>query len=910
MHGLYCRGRLILLIIISFASILTFWAGCGILPDSTITPHALRCEYRVTPIDVDTANPRLSWELHSNARGQVQTAYQILVASSQEALEDNNGDLWDSGMVDSDSSVHIVYDGRELDSRAWAFWKVRVWDADGRASDWSEPAFWEMGLLEPDDWKAEWIGYDCDTAPMLRREFTLDRNIERAQVYISGLGYYELSINGERVGRHVLDPAQTDYEERVFYEVYDVTPLVETGSNACGVILGNGWYNQNVVNEAKYGWGDVVYGEPRVIMQLMVSYSDGSSEIIATDCSWKGSSGPILSNNVYAGETYDARRELPGWDMPDYNDSEWEPVSIADPPGGVLESEKLPPIKKMKSFGPAAMTNPAEGVYVFDMGQNFAGWARLTVEADAGTAIQLRFAEELDDSGMIDPGSTGVGAIHVVQTEKYICKGQGVETWEPQFTYHGFRYIEMTGYPGTPSTQNIEGVVVHTAVEKTGLFTCSDDMLNRIYNTALWTQISNLHGLPEDCPAREKCGWLGDAHVTAEMTIHNYDMAQFWTKYVGDIETNRRSRNGIVEDIAPGKRQEPGEHPDWGSAFIQIPWYMYLYYGDTSVAREHYPGMKEFITHVEGLARDYIVYDGYGDWCPPGGARPVETPVELTSTAYFYFDAMIMAKLAALFGKTDDTSYYNGLAERIRTAYNGKFYDSQLKTYGSQTGDCFSLYLGLVPKGDEQAVANSIVRDIEERHDGHHSTGVTGSLHLYWALGHYGHGDTAYKLLRNTTYPSIGYLFSLGATTLWESWGVRRGSLNHPMQGGFTVWFYQGICGIYPDPEIPGYKHTIFRPPVTGPLTYAEARIRSPYGEIRSSWEKTPDTFTWEVTVPVNTTATVYLPDENESDITESDMPLESSGDIRITGHEDGTTVVQIGSGMYRFVCGTGNRAD
>ena len=834
----------------------------------------------------------------------------MLAAGTSEALEKDSGDLWDSGRVESGNSVHVPYEGRELGSRERVYWKVRVWDADNRASDWSEPAFWEMGLLMPAEWKADWIGYACDAVPMLRRSFTLGGDVESARVYISGLGYYELYINGEKTGDHVLDPAQTDYEERVFYEVYDVTSQLKNGANAVGVILGNGWYNQNIVNEPKYGWGDVVYGEPRLIMQMMVSYRDGSSEIIATDRSWKGITGPILSNNVYAGETYDARRELPGWNTPGYDDSDWEPVSIADPPGGVLESQKMPPIKKMKTLHPVAVTNPAEGVYVFDMGQNFAGWARLTVEADAGTAIQMRFAEETDKTGMIDPASTGVGAIHVVQTDTYISKGTGVETWEPRFTYHGFRYIEVTGYPGTPSTDNILGVAVYTAVEKTGLFTCSDEMLNKIYRTSLWTQESNMHGLPEDCPAREKCGWLGDAHVTTEMTIQNYDMTQFWTKYVGDIETNRRSRNGIVEDMAPGKRQEPGEHPDWGSAFIQIPWYMYLYYGDTEVAREHYAGMKEFITHVEGLARDYIVYDGYGDWCPPGGARPVDTPVALTSSAYFYFDAKIMSELAAVLGKPDDAAYYRGLAERILTAYNDMFYDSGQKTYGSQTGDCFSLYLGLVPVGDEQAVADSIDRDINERRDGHHSTGITGSLHLYWALGKYGHGDTAYKLLQNTTYPSIGYLFSQGATTFWESWGVRKGSLNHPMQGGFTVWFYQGIGGINPDPEHPGYRHIIFRQPVTGPLTHAEARIRPLYGEIGSSWEKTPDTFAWEITVPVNTTATVYLPAANEHDITESGEPVMGSRDVRITGHEAGATVVQIGSGTYRFVCRTSEAAD
>jgi len=535
------------------------------------------------------------------------------------------------------------------------------------------------------------------------------------------------------------------------------------------------------------------------------------------------------------------------------------------------------------------------------MGQNFAGWARLKIRAQRGTTIQLRFAETVHENGMIDPASTGVGAIHVIQTDRYTCKGSGIEVWEPRFTYHGFRYVEMTGFPGTPSLSNLEGVVVHTAVERTGHFECSDEMLNRIYRTAIWTEISNLHSIPEDCPAREKCGWLGDAHVTAEMTLYNFDMALFWSKYIGDIETNRRSRGGIVEDIAPGKRQEPGEHPDWGSAFIQIPWYLYLYYGDVTVLQEHYRGMSEFLDHVRDLAKDCIVYDGYGDWCPPGSARPSETPVELTSTAYFYFDAKIMSEIANILGKKRDAEQYMHLAQNIKQAFNNQFYDAGNKTYGSQTGDCFSLYLGLVPEGDENGVAESLVRDIMEKHHGHHSTGITGSRHLYWALGQYGHGETAHALLHNTTYPSIGYLFSLGATTLWESWEKNGGSLNHPMQGGFSVWFYQGIAGIYPDPADTGFRHVILKAPVKGSLSFARASCRSLYGIIKSDWKINGNIFQWNVSIPANTTATVFVPAEGVESVTESDAAILESESVQFLRMENGNAVFRIGSGEYSF---------
>jgi len=877
--------------------------GCSFVANNNITVKELRCEYGFNPLWIDVVKPRLSWLMESGQRSKKQDAYQILVASTEKNLKQNKGDLWNSGKIASEQSIQIAYDGNNLNSGMRCYWKVRVWDESDRVSEWSEQAFWEMGLLNPDDWEAKWIGYDCPSAPMFRREFTLNKAVSKARVYVCGLGYYELSINGARIGDHVLDPGQTDYEQRAFYVVYDVTENIIHGDNAIGVILGDGWYNQTAVNESKYGWGDVVYGNPRLILQMHIIHTDGTETMVVSDDTWKGSSGPITSNNVYAGESYDARLEQPGWDTPGFDDSHWEQVQLVEGPGGKLVSQKLPPIKRMQNIKPVNLTNPEPGVYVYDMGQNFAGWAKLKVRGERGTTIQLRFAETVHQDGMIDPTSTGVLAIHVVQTDRYTCKGDALEIWEPCFTYHGFRYVEMTGFPGTPSLENLEGVVVHTAVEKAGYFECSDELLNRIHKTALWTEISNLHSVPTDCPAREKCGWLGDAHVSAEMSIYNLDMPLFWSKYIRDIETNRRNWGGIPEDIAPGRRQEPGHHPDWGSAFIQLPWYMYLYYGDISITSEHYEGMETFLSYVDSISKDYIVYEGYGDWCPPPGKR---TPVELTSTAYFYFDAKIMAEMVKILGKDFDAERFNRLAQNIKSAFNKHFYDVENKTYGSQTADSFALYLELVPKGDKAAVAGSIVKDIIEKHNGHFATGITGSLHLYRALSRYGYDDVAYSILTRKSFPGFTDLFERGATTMWEGWVPRgkegRMSLNHPMQGGFDAWFYYGVAGINPDPENPGFKHIILHPRLIGELTYAKGHYKSIHGLIISEWQINGDTFEWSVSTPVNTTATIYLPAEKSEAVTERGKPAAQADGVKFIKMEDGAAVYEIGSGNYKFV--------
>ena len=893
----------------SFIIIAFFALSCIQRQISDIEPSDLKCDYSVHPLAVENHNPGLSWILNSDKRNQKQTAYQILVASSEEILSRNIGDLWDSEKVESDESIHIMYNGKPLSSGLRCWWKVRVWDKGNKKSEWSKPGYWEMGLIDPDDWKAHWISYDCRTAPLFRKDFKVTKELKEARIYISGLGYYELHINGKKTGDHVLDPAQTDYEQRCFYVVYDVTGQVVSGDNTIGIILGNGWYNQAAVNHGRYGWKDIVYGKPRLIFQMRLIFSDGSERYILSDDTWKGSPGPIISDNVYAGEIYDSRLEREGWDKPGYDDAGWDNVTITDGPGGKLISQKLPPIKKMQTIKPVELTNPKPGIYVYDMGQNFAGWAKLKLKASEGTEIKLRFAESTFPDGMIDPASTGVYATDVIQTDKYIFSGKENEEWEPRFTYHGFRYVEMTGFPGKPGLENIEGVFVHSDVGRTGEFLSSDTMINKLHQTALWTELSNMHGIPTDCPHRERCGWLGDAFLTSDMTMYNFDVALFWTKFICDIETSRHG--DVPPNIAPGRRYG-GSDPDWGAAFIQLPWNLFLYYGDTSIIREHYSGMSFFMNYLDSMAIDNIVYAGIGSLFSPGRIRARETPVEFTSTLLYYFCADVMSRMALIIGKDEDAARYLNRAHDIKTSFNSMFYSRESKSYGNQEKNCLALAFRIVPDSDKADVARNLNDYVMGKDKGHITTGIFGTRYIYETLARYGYSESVQDLFNKTGFPGYKYLFSRGATTFWEHWGeskfednVKPGddrSRNHPFQGGFDAWFYNGIAGIIPDPEHPGFKHFFLKPQIVKGMDYANTQFKSIHGIIKSEWHNDDGNLIWKISVPVNTTATSYFPTRNIDAISEFGKAVSFIEGVNYSGSENGNSIFKIGSGNYEFV--------
>jgi len=874
-----------------------------------LIPTHLKCEYFTDPVGIDVEKPRLSWTMQSSLRNQSQTAYQILIATSPDILKRDQADVWDSGKVISDRSNQIEYAGPALQRTACYYWKVRVWDSGDIPSDYSSPALWEMGLLDtidynsprPPVWIAKWIGFPSISTPYFRKEFTLEKPISRARAYISGLGYYQLYINGSRVGDHVLDPAQTDYDKHAFYVIYDITQLLQSGANAAGIILGNGWYNQNIT----WPQANLKYDHPGVICQFLLDYQDGTSEHVITDGTWKVSSGPILNNNIYAGEEYDARLELDHWHESGFDDSSWNHAHWVGACSPVLHHQTISPIREIKTVQPVSLTQPRPGVFVYDMAQNFAGWARIKVKAPAGTRIQLRFAEWLHDDGMIDPSSTGDWVTRFTQTDTYICKGSGTEIWQPCFTYHGFQYVEITGLPFEPTLDTLEGVVVHTDVQPAGRFECSDPMLNRIQQAALWTQVSNLHGIPTDCPHRERCGWLGDALLTAEMTIFNFDMSNFWTKYIHDMETNRGDK--LPNNIAPGKRL-CGAESDWQTAFILVPWFMYLYYGDQRVLQQYYPGMKTLMDHYRKIANDHIIERGHGDWCEPGNALPKNTPASLTVTTMYYYVATIMHQIAALLDNNDDMVEFEKLAQSIKSAFIKRFYDSKNSTFASQAGNTLALHFNLLDDCNIPAVVQSLVDDIKQ-HDNHITCGIFGCRYLYSVLTRFDHTQLAIDLLNQTTAPSIGHLFSLGATTLWETFSsystfgeFGKFSLSHPMQGAFAAWFYDGIGGIQPDPQNPGFKHFILHPHHSATLKSADVEYNSIYGTIRSQWQKSDNQFQWKITIPANTTATVYIPADESDTITENGIDVKQADGLDFAHHQDDCCVLRAGSGDYSFV--------
>lgn len=873
------------------------------------SPVNLLCEYIANPLGIDVPRPRFSWTITHPGRAQFQSAYQILVASHKENLDANHGNLWDSQKAQSDQSVNIVYAGQPLKSGKTYYWKVRTWDKDGQVSQWSKIASFEMGLLNPEDWLGQWIGFSEaeEKSPLLRREFNLAKSVARACAYISGLGYYELHINGKKVGDNVLDPGWTDYAKRILYVTYDVTSYLTDGLNAIGIMLGNGWYNPRTLDWFEAPWRDF----PKVILQMNIDFTDGSRLSIVTDESWKVSSGPIITNTIYDGETYDARLEKPGWDTANYDDSTWDNAEIVEDPGGVMKAQLLPPIRVVKTIKPVAVTNPGPGVWVFDLGQNFAGWVRLKVEGPRGTEVVLKFAEVLSDDGMINQENLRTAQAK----DTYILKGEGKEVYEPKFTYHGFRYVEMTGFPGTPTLDNLEGRVVHSSVETVGEFSCSNSLLNQIHRNILWTRLANLMSIPTDCPQRdERLGWLGDALYAAETSIYNFDLATFNEKWASDLE-DAQEETGNIPDVVPDVGVAERD-PAWGSECIFIPYYNYLYYGDQAILEQHYQMMKKWICFLQNKATDGILSYGWpSDWCAPGQTIPLTTPVPLVSTFCYYEDALLMSEMARTLGKSVEAGEYAELVNFIRESFQEEFYngDGEYAT-GSQTCQVLPLTAGIVPESEKEAVVKKLVDNVMIEHTGHLDTGMIGTRYLLDVLTDCGYGDVAYTIAAQTTYPSWGYMISKGATTLWELWEYKTvhgmNSHNHIMFGSIDAWFYKFLAGIRVDPDGPGFRKIIIKPHPLGDLEWVAASVKTIRGLIASRWKKQDNLLTLNVVLPTNSQAKVNIPKigldnaivEESGKIIWKDH-LYIGGAPGITGGEEDAEYVtfDIGSGSYSF---------
>ncbi len=841
-------------------------------------PGDLTVEMRENPLGIDTEIPRFSWKLSDTAIGARQSAYQILVASSEKLLKDRKADIWNSGKVESDRSVFVEYEGTPLESATKYYWKVRLWNQYSKETSWSQPAWFETAYLNDDDWKAAWIAMEpredsiletiTPRSVMMRKDFEVEGEIERARVYATGLGNYYLMLNGQRVGKDLLTPGWTDYPTRVQYQVYDITDMLHQGSNAIGAVLGNMWYSSGL------GWkGGSAYSRGPLLFNAQISlwYSDGTFMQLFTAPDWKAHESPIIENTLYHGESYDARLEQEGWDQPGFDDSSWHHVNGVDPPTEKLVAQQGPPIRKTQELVPDSIYQTEQGSWVFDLGQNMVGWARLKVQEKAGTRVEMKFAELLHEDGT----AAQENLRSAEATDLYICKGDSLEIWEPSFTYHGFRYVEVSGLTRSPTEELLTGIVIHSAAPFTGEFYSSDEILNGFWQNTFWGQRGNMHSVPTDCPQRdERLGWMGDAQVFAPTSCYNMDMALFYEKWLRDM-TDCQHESGYVYDVNPAIVVSGPAKPGWGDAVAVVPWVVYRWYGDKRILEENYEGIRAWVEYMRGESEDYIYtwgdddWGGYGDWI-----AVVESPRDPIASAYYYYSTKLLSKMAGVLGKTEDQQEYGDLSEKIRKAFNYEYFDAISRQYegNTQTANLLPLVFGITPEEDRDSVAANIAGDVIER--GHHpSTGFLGTPYLLPVMSDFGYHRDAYKTAVQTEYPSWGYMLKQGATTVWELWNSDKeppeqmNSRNHFCLGSVVEWYYSHLAGIRPDPEQPGFKHSIIHPMPARGLDRAGAKFRTHYGLLSSDWKQNGDRFKLHVKVPANTHATVILPVKDDTSI-------------------------------------------
>lgn len=885
---------------------------------------------------LDTPQPRFGWQLTSDHRAEFQTAYQILAASSSAKLARGEADVWDSGKVASGESVHVIYAGPPLQSGQRVWWKVRVWDAAGRASEFSQPAWFDMALPSPTDWRARWIQrksngpipeeqmFDDHPAPLLRKEFALERKVARARAHVSGLGYYELRLNGEKVGDHVLDPGWTSYGKRVLYSTYDVTAQLKRGRNALGIMLGNGWFNPLPLRM----WGHInprdalVIGEPRAILQLVIEFADGTSQTIVTDETWRASDGPVLRNSVYLGEVYDARREQPGWDSPGFDDSRWETaVAATEPKLGPLCAQDAPPIRVTRTLKPVKLTEPKPGVFIFDFGQNFSGWAQLRVRGEAGTRVRLRSGELLYDDGTLNGMTAVCGQIKrggkdyrydgvgqpktAFQLDEYVLKGRGLEVFTPRFTFHGFRYVEVTGFPGRPTLDSLEGLRLNSDVASAGSFECSNEMFNRIQTMVRWTELANVFSVQSDCPHREKFGYGGDIVASSEMAMLNFDMARFYAKAAQDLADDVRTNGGFTEtapfvgisDQGLGDKSGP---IGWGTAQPLLLLQLRQYYGEQLLLEQQYEATKKWLALLQSKSRDGILDNGISDH-----ESLVPKPRALTGTAFYYFNAKLFEQLALALGRTADAQHASALADQIKSAFNKKFLEPGTGRYdiASQACQGFALYHGLAPAEEQPRVLDVLLRDIAG-HGQHLTTGIFGTKYMLDALTTAGRADVACDIVNQRTFPGWGHMLERGATTLWEHWEFSDNTFshNHPMFGSVSEWFYKALAGIQPAPDAVGFDKILIKPQPVGNLRWVRARHETVRGRIVSEWTNVGGEFKLRVRIPANASALVSVPSKDASRVTESGRPAVNAPSVKFIRMEGSSALFAVGSGEYEFV--------
>ncbi|SDB99632.1 family 78 glycoside hydrolase catalytic domain [Niabella drilacis] len=860
----------------------------GLWSNAQLKARYLRCEYLQNPLGVEDPHPRLSWELTSSQKNMRQSAYRILVADDPELLGKGTGNVWDSRKVSSDASIQIRYSGKQLASGKRYYWKVMTWDAGGRPSSFSEPALWQMGLLDKADWSgAQWIAREVlpqagvivpfahgggqdewgrrpDVLPLLRKHFEIAKPVKQATAFISGLGHFEMHVNGEKTGDHFLDPGWTQYAKHAQYVTFDITDQLKKGENVLGVMLGNGFY---YIPGERYRKLTGAYGFPKMIAKLLIEYKDGSSETVVSDNSWKTAESPIWFSSIYGGEDYDANREKAGWDGPRYNDAGWTAAVVTDGPPQ-LQAQPAEPVRVLQTFQPVSKKELSRGTWLYDLGQNFSGIPAIKVSGKKGDTIRLRPAELITKEGAANQGATGSPHIYT-----YVLKGNGVEEWQPRFTYYGFRYVQVEGAApegnasGLPVIRELKGLHIRNSAPEIGSFSSSNELFNKTNDLIRWAIRSNMVSVFTDCPHREKLGWLEETHLMGSSVQYNYDIAALCKKVVRDM-INAQTAEGLIPDIAPEYVHFDGgfrDSPEWGSAGVIFTWYAFQWYGDTALLKEAYPMMKKYVSYLKARSKNHILEFGLSDWYDIGPQHPGVsqlTPMGVTATATYYYNLTILSKVAALLGIKADLPLFQNWAKEVKTAFNKKFFNPQTRQYatGSQAANAMALYMNLVEPEYRNAVVQNLVKDIRGRNNAL-TGGDVGYRYVLRALEDAGYSDVIYDMNNRSDVPGYGYQLAHGATALTESWAALPSvSNNHFMLGHLMEWFYSGLCGIRQAEGSVGFRDIEIRPHPAGTINNAKASYHSVRGMIKVDWKKEGSRLTVNVEIPANTRATIYFP--------------------------------------------------
>ena len=902
------------------------------------SPSNLKVNYLSNPLGIDS-KAFFSWEPANIDRSVFQTAWQILVSSDEKSLNDNRGIIWDSGKKTSGETFQIPYEGQNLQPGTRYYWKVRIWDEHEIVSSYSETSWFETGLLRESDWKGEWIGdgklppekpedfYKKIPAPLFRKTFDLKKEVASARLYICGLGYHEIYLNGKKSNDLRLEPGWTQFAKTVFYNVHDITDQLNEGKNCVGIMLGNGWYNPLPMSMFGFSLRNILtIGQPKLLCQLKIDYKDGSSEMIVSDESWKTAKGPVVRNNIYLGEWYDARLELPGWDAPSFDDSKWAKAIKTTGPAGKLTWQYIPPVRHTRTLIPTRIWSPDKNVCIYDLGQNFGGVIRFSCNAPKGTEIVFRYAEMLKPDQNIEvntsvaaqikePGRGGPGAPDIAwQEDRYICKGEGAEVFEPAFTFHGFRYVEIKGLPYTPSLNDLQGLAMNSDVRDVSEFSCSNGLFNKIQQITEWSMLSNIFSVESDCPAREKYGYGGDMVTVSEAYMNNFDMSTFYQKSLRDF-SNDALPSGALTEVAPNigvneRGIEKGTGPvGWTLAHPFLLYQLYKYYGNIEIVKEQYPVLKKLVDFYNERTPGFLILDCIGDHNSVD-LRP--TPVSAASA--WYHHVKLITELARILGKEEDVKKYQELSENIKKAFIEKFVNKETGVVytGTEGSQVFALYYDLLPSDVKKKSFNQLADQILNVNKGHLMTGIFSTKMMLNYLSDQDRNDLSFLMLNQKEYPGYGYMIANGATTLWENWALKiHESLNHPMFGSVSEWFYKSVLGIQQSDKSVAYNDIIIKPSVVGDLTWAKGSYYSVRGKISSSWWKFGNDFYLEITIPVNTKATVYLPvfENSKPDIFEGDSQLVSQGDKIETGQpvkmlqlDSERAVFSIGSGTYHFI--------